>query len=164
MGSDSAPTRRDVLRLGFFTALGLGVLGLPPFLLSRAPLLLSGERDILEAVLGRLYPPPEGEDVPVQSGAVQATVAYLAMMPRRQVWQVRGLLRFVEWDPVLRQRGRFTRLSALAQDNWLHRQARSSVALRRQAFSALKMLGAMGTWQQDHRWPAIGYPGPMVER
>jgi hypothetical protein len=79
------------------------------------------------------------------------------------LWQVRGLLRFVEWDPVLRHAGRFSRLSPTAQDAWLRRQSQSSVALRRQVFSALKMLGAMGTWQQDHRWPAIGYPGPMVE-
>ena len=124
MGSDSAPTRRDVLRLGFFTALGLGLMGLPPLLLSR-------ERDILEAVLGRLYPPLEGENAPLQSPAVEATLAYLAEVPPRQLWQVRGLLRFVEWDPVPRHARRFSRLSKEAQDAWLQRQSQSSLALRR---------------------------------
>jgi hypothetical protein len=157
MESESAPTRRDVLRLGFFAALSLGVLGLPPLLLSR-------EKDILEAVMGRLYPPLEGEDASLPSRAVEATLAYLAEVPPRQLWQVRGLLRFVEWDPFLRHASRFSRLSTEAQDNWLGRQAQSSLPMRRQVFSALKMLGAMGAWQLDHRWPAIGYPGPMVER
>ncbi len=157
MGSDSTPTRRHVLRLGFFTALGLGMVGLPPLFLSK-------EGDILKAALGRLYPPPPEEDPPLQSAAVEATLAYLAQVPPRQLWQVRGLLRFVEWDPLLGQGGRFSRLSAEAQDTWLQRQARSSMAMRRQVFAALKMLGAMGAWQLDKRWPAIGYPGPMVER
>ncbi len=157
MGSEPAPTRRDVLRLGFFTAVGLGLVGLPPLLLSR-------ERDILEAVIGRIYPPLPGEDAPHSSSAMEATLSYLAQVPPRQLWQVRGLLRFVEWDPLLRQGGRFSRLSADAQDTWLHRQSQSSLALRRQVFSALKMLGAMGAWQLDPRWPAIGYPGPMLER
>ncbi len=157
MAPDSGPTRRDVLRLGLFTAVGLGLVGLPPLLLSR-------EGEILEAVLGRLYPPLAGEDAPDPSPAVKATLAYLAKVPPRQIWQVRGLLRFVEWDPLLRHSGRFSRLSAEAQDTWLHRQSQSSLAPRRQAFAALKMLGAMGAWQLDPRWPAIGYPGPMVER
>ncbi len=156
MGSESAPTRRDVLRLGFFTAVGLGLVGLPPLLLSR-------ERDILEAEIGRIYPPLAAEDAPHSSSAMEATLAYLAKVPPRQLWQVRGLLRFVEWDPLLRHGGRFSRLSAEAQDTWLHRQSQSSLAPRRQVFAALKMLGAMGAWQLDHRWPAIGYPGPMVE-
>lgn len=154
MSTDSGAllSRRSVLRLGFLTALGFTVLGL-------TPVIRTSQAKVLENALDPIF----GTSSSIPS-AVEAIQRYLALLPPRQQWQVRGLLRAVEWGPILSRGRRFTRLEPVERADWLARLSRSRSALNRQIFTALKQLGAMGIYQLDANWKALGYPGPLLER
>ncbi len=150
--STASLSRRSVLRLSFFSALGLAALGV-------TPVIQTSQRKVLEAAFDLILGVSSAE-----TGAIDATAAYLRLLPSKQQWQIRGLIRAVEWGPVVSTGRRFTRLETQDQERWLNQLAQSSSPIRRQIFSALKQLGAMGNYQSDSTWEKIGYPGPLLER
>jgi hypothetical protein len=146
-----ALSRRSVLRLGLFSALGFTVLGV-------TPVIRTSHQKVLQAAFDQVF------GISSTAAAVDATQRYLAELPLRQQWQVKGLLRAVEWGPLFSQGGRFTRLDPADQRRWLDQLSRSASPLSRQIFTALKQLGAMGIYQLDAHWETLGYPGPLLER
>jgi len=157
-GPDSATglTRRLVLGLGLASGLALVAVGSAPFW-------LASERDLLQAVLARLFDPGDHPaPTPAQVGAADAALTYLAQLPRREQWLCRGLFRSLEWECVWTRGSRFTRLSAADQDAVLSTLATSSLYPRRLAFACLKQIGAMGYYQHRETWTHLAYPGPWV--
>ncbi len=75
-----------------------------------------------------------------------------------------ALLRVVDWAPfVFEVRfARFTRMRPEEQDVSLEGWMRSRLALRRQAFLALRNLAFLGYYSQAETWPLIGYAGPLL--
>jgi hypothetical protein len=57
---------------------------------------------------------------------------------------------------------RFTRMTPSEQDASLEAWMRSRLALRRQAFMALRNLSFLGYYSQEETWPLIGYAGPLL--
>jgi len=152
--TDSAASlsRRSVLRLSFFSALGLATLGF-------APIIQTASQRVLEAAFSVVLGVSTS-----QTQTIHAVEAYLQGVPRKQQWQIRGLIRAVEWGPVLTTGRRFTRLERPDQAQWLARLASSNSRLSRQIYAGLKQLGAMGFYQLDSSWEQLGYPGPLLER
>ncbi len=146
--------RRRFLRLGVFGA-GLAVLGWFSRRVHRVT--------VLEAVAARLFPFGTGEGPSPQTIATSAD-AFLVELPRAVRWQFQGVLLGLEWSPILRHGHRFSRLDGPAQDAVLQKLSTSRVYRKRQAFSGLKQACAMGTYQHDSTWPALAYPGPLLER
>lgn len=118
---------------------------------------------MLEAAAGRLFPFETGEGPSPQSIAASAN-AYLAGLPLFLRWQFQGALLALEWSPVLGHGRRFTRLDDGAKDAVLRAFSTSRVYRKRQVFSGLKQICAMGTYQHDSTWAGISYPGPLLER
>ena len=146
--------RRRFLRLSVFGT-GLAVLGWFSGRLHRL--------GVLEAVAARLFPFEAGEGPSPQTIAASAN-AFLAGLPKAMRWQCQGALLGLEWSPLMRHGHRFSRLDTPAQDLVLQSLATSGVYRKRQVFSSLKQICAMGTYQHDATWPALDYPGPLLER
>jgi hypothetical protein len=74
-------------------------------------------------------------------------------------------LRLFEWGPFLFDFtfSRFTSMSDAGKDASLECWMTSRLALRRQAFMALRNLAFLGYWSQDETWPLIGYKGPLLD-
>ena len=145
-------SRRSVLRLSFFSALGLAALGMPA-------VVRTSQHAVLEAVFDVILGVSSDQAQPVE-----AALDYFHRLPTRQQWQVKGLLRATEWGPVFSTGRRFTRLDGPARQQWLRERAESSSAIQRQIFTALKQLAAMGYYQNELAWDHMGYPGPLLDR
>lgn len=74
------------------------------------------------------------------------------------------LLTLLQYSTALTHRSRFTNLSIEARIEALSFWARSSLTLRRQAFTALKMTACMVYFAADRAWMAVGYDGPWVDQ
>jgi hypothetical protein len=141
------------------------VSGLALVTVGSAPFWLAGERELLEAVLDRLFDPGDHRaPTPSEVGAVDAAYGYLAQLPRREQWLCRGLFRSLEWECVWTRGSRFTRLDPSDQDRVLTRLAESPLYPRRLAFLSLKQIGAMAYYQHRETWGHLSYPGPWVDR
>ena len=145
-------SRRSVLRLGFFSGIGLAALGIPVVIRTSQHAVLEAAFDVILGAHSKKAQP------------VEAALVYFQRLPARQQWQVRGLLRAIEWGPVLSTGRRFTRLNGEAQLQWLNQRAASRSALQRQMVTALKQFAAMGYYQNERAWDQMGYPGPLLER
>jgi len=73
-------------------------------------------------------------------------------------------LRLFEWGPLLfdRRLARFTRLADAEKDASLRGWMTSRLALRRQAFLAVRNLALLGYYSQEETWPLVGYAGPLL--
>jgi len=73
-------------------------------------------------------------------------------------------LRLFEWGPFVFELTptRFTRMSDAAKDASLHAWMTSRLALRRQAFLALRNLCLVGWYSQPEVWRLVGYAGPLL--
>ncbi|MCC6159219.1 MAG: hypothetical protein IT350_14310 [Deltaproteobacteria bacterium] len=74
------------------------------------------------------------------------------------------LLTLLQYSTALTHRSRFTNLSVEARVEALTSWAHSSLTLRRQAFTALKMTACMVYFAADKTWAAVGYDGPWVDQ
>ncbi len=74
------------------------------------------------------------------------------------------LLSLLQYSTALTHRSRFTNLSVEARAEALSSWAHSSLTLRRQAFTALKMTACMVYFAADRAWVAVGYDGPWVDQ
>ena len=73
-------------------------------------------------------------------------------------------LRLFEWGPFLFDATftRFTRMSEAERDASLRAWMTSRLAIRRQAFWAVRNLCLLGFYSQPETWRRIGYRGPLV--
>ena len=150
--STTGLSRRSVLRLSFFSALGLTTLGLVPIVQTPGRKVLGAAFDLVLGVSTQ------------QTQALDAAERYLQGLPKKQQWQIRGLIRAIEWGPVFTKGRRFTKLDSGNQTQWLSDLATSNSSLQRQLFVGLKQIGAMGFYQAYSSWEQLGYPGPLLER
>jgi Gluconate 2-dehydrogenase subunit 3 len=152
-------SRRHFLRLGLWTGAAALLVGGPTVWVQ------SDESAVLDALADRLFAEADGTDAPMPKpssfGAGARAWAYVAVLPATARWQVRGLLRLVEWAGVVSGGARFTRLAAAEQDRLLDRLAAGGQG-GRLALGALKQLCAMGTFTHSQTWTAIGYDGPRL--
>lgn len=152
-------SRRHFLRLGLWTGAATLLVGGP------AAWVQSDEAAVLDALADRLFAEADGADAPMPKpssfGAGARAWAYAAALPPAARWQVRGLLRLVEWGAVASGGARFTRLPPAAQDRVLDRLAAGGRG-GRLALGALKQLCAMGAFTHSQTWAAIGYGGPRL--
>jgi hypothetical protein len=152
-------SRRRFLRLG----LGFGALAL---LLGGPALARADEAALLDALSDRLFAEdagtPDPMPAPSRLGAGARAWAFAANLPPAARYQLRGLLRGLEWGAVLVGGARFSRLDAAGQDRVLAHLAGSAGAPGRLALHALRQLCAMGTFTHPGTWAAIGYGGPQL--
>ncbi len=126
-----------------------------------------GETEILTHVVERMVDTGEPTAPPVRATRAIATIDRLcASLDPGATAPLPSLLRLVEWGPLLFEHrfARFTQLDVGAQDVALEGWMRSSLALRRQGFYALRNLALLGYWSQDETWPLIDYAGPLLKR
>ena len=73
-------------------------------------------------------------------------------------------LRLFDWGPMLFDFSfsRFTRMGPEEQDASIRCWMTSRLALRRQAYEALRNLAFIGYYSQDAAWAGIGYRGPLL--
>ncbi|MDP6933726.1 MAG: hypothetical protein QGG40_12460 [Myxococcota bacterium] len=88
--------------------------------------------------------------------------AFAQHLPRVDQWQVKGLLRLVEWSSIAWAGSRFSRLDPDLRLGVLGAWASSSRTSLRLVVGALKQLCAMGVFRHPQVWAAIGYDGPTV--
>ena len=125
------------------------------------------ETEILTQVVERMVDTGEPGAPPVRQTRAIATIDRLcASLDPSATAPLPSLLRLVEWGPLLFERrfARFTQLDAAAQDASLAGWMRSSLALRRKGFYALRNLSLLGYWSQDETWPLVRYAGPLLQR
>jgi hypothetical protein len=74
-------------------------------------------------------------------------------------------LRLFEWGPFVFDWTftRFTRMSESERDASLRAWMTSRLAIRRQAFWALRNLCLLGFYSQPETWRRIGYQGPLID-
>lgn len=73
-------------------------------------------------------------------------------------------LHLFEWGPLVFDLAgsRFTRMSDAEQDASLHAWRTSRLAIRRQAFLAVRNLCLVGWYSQPEVWKLVGYAGPLL--
>lgn len=158
-------SRRRFLRNSLFAAAALGLAGVIGRRLSgysldgktaaRLQVLSPKEFLILQAIARRVLA-GDGPSADEVEAAMHAD-AYLAHVPEPLVDDVRGLLQLFEHLHT----SRFTHMSPIEQDAVLAAWQKSSLALKRQGFQALRTLCFMGYYRDARTWPLLGYTGPM---
>ena len=125
------------------------------------------ETEILTQVVERMVDTGESAAPAVRKTRAIATIdALCASLDPSATAPLPALLRLVEWGPLVFERrfARFTQQDAAAQDASLAGWMRSSLAMRRMGFYALRNLSLLGYWSQDETWPLVGYAGPLLQR
>lgn len=145
--------RRAFLKFG---ALGCG----GALLLGAVPTLGTESERVVEVLAASLFAGVPLGDLDV----VGAFRRSLAPLPRAVQWQARGLLRALEWEPVLRYGARLTRLDPASRQDFLEGLATSSIYGRRLMVHGAKQLLAMSVYQQEPAWRLMGYDGPLLEQ
>lgn len=147
-------------------AFGLGVLGTLGLLCAGVPIAWTAvdEARFLDAAVDAFFPPDDGLPTATEVGAAAAIARYLARLPTEVAWQARGLFRVVEYSTLPTHGARFSSLDRAARTEVLAAMASSDLAGRRLLAQALKETCAMGYWQHDATWGALGYDGPLVGR
>jgi hypothetical protein len=161
-------SRRRFLRTSIFAGVALGLAGAIGRHLSGYSLdektagslkVLSPKEFLILQAIARRVLAGDGPSADEVEAAAHAD-AYLAQVPRPLVDDVRGLLHLFEHLHT----SRFTHMSPDDQDEVLAAWQRSSLALKRQGFQALRTLCFMGYYRDDRTWPLLGYTGPMSKK
>jgi len=164
-------TRRGFLRLAGATAALTALAQVRSVPATAAPAAAAGaffspaEQEILTQVAERMVDSDAPGAPRIRDTGTIATIdALCASLDPSITAPLPTLLRVVDWAPfvfVLRF-SRFTRLTPAEQDASLAGWMRSRLAVRRQAFLALRNLALLGYYSQEETWPAIGYAGPLL--
>jgi hypothetical protein len=101
---------------------------------------------------------------PAAIGAIEEYDRLLARLPREDALLYRAALVLLEWEPLLRLAGRFSRLGVAARRAHLERWARSRLLPLRAGYAALKTLALLAYYTRPETWPAMGYDGPWIGR
>lgn len=120
----------------------------------------SSERRIFAAVVEALV------DAPADADVASGIEPLIQRLPRSDIIQLRLLLHGIEQGARLRL-GRPCRFSALGvreRQAYLAPWAESRLALKRQAFAALKTLAMLAFYGREDAWAEVGYRGPWLGR
>jgi hypothetical protein len=123
------------------------------------------ETEILTRIAERVCDTGDPGAPPVRETATVATIdAFCAALDPAVSADLPLALRLFEWGPFLFDLTfrRFTRMSDTECDASLRRWMTSRLAIRRQAFLALRNLCLLGYYSQPQVWRRIGYAGPLV--
>lgn len=164
-------TRRGFLRLAGATA-GLAALARIHALPVAAAAGIPDERffderesEILLRIAERICDTGEPGAPPLaETGTVATLDAFCRRLDPALVADLRLALRLFEWGPFLFDWTftRFTRMSDAQRDASLRAWRTSRLAIRRQAFFALRNLCLLGFYSQPGTWRRIGYQGPLL--
>lgn len=174
MNTPRIPTsRRGFLRLAgataAFTALGQ-IRALPPAVRAAEAGDAEGvfdamETEILTQIVERMVETGEpGAPRVRDTAAIPTLEALCRRLDPGVVGQLSIALRLFEYGPIVFDftLSRFSRMSPEQKDASLECWMRSRLAIRRQAFLALRNLAMLGYWSQPETWPLIGYQGPLL--
>lgn len=145
--------RRSFLKLGAITASGALLLG-------AVPALGTDERRVVEALAATIF-----AGVPL--GELDVFAAYLRTLealPLAVQLQGRGLMRALEWEPLVWHGGRFSHLAPDERARFLDTLATSDLYPRRLLAHGAKQLLAMAVYQHPAAWKLLDYDGPLVGR
>jgi hypothetical protein len=171
MASGATPSisRRGFLRLGGATAAFASLAGIRA-LPAAAARPGSGRRffdaretEILTRIAERVC--DTGDPAAPPLDATVATVdAFCGALDPALTSDLPLALRLFEWGPFLFDATfvRFTRMTGAERDASLRAWTTSRLAIRRQAFLALRNLCLLGFYSQPEAWRLIGYQGPLL--
>ncbi len=166
-----ATTRRGFLRLAGVTASFTALAQLRAVPAAAAEALPStsffsaAEQEILTQVVERMVDSDQPDAPRVRDTATVPTIDALCGSLDPAITQpLPTLLHVVDYAPFIFDLcfKRFTRLTPAEQDASLESWMRSRLALRRQAFMALRNLSFLGYYSQEQTWPLVGYAGPLL--
>jgi hypothetical protein len=163
-------TRRGFLRLaGATTAFAaLAQLRALPAASAAAPaaaFLGPEETETLTRIAERVCDTGDPAAPPLRATATVATIdAFCAGLDPALTTDLPLALRLFEWGPFLFDWTfqRFTRMSDAGCDASLRAWMTSRLAIRRQAFQAVRNLCLLGFYSQPEAWRLVGYAGPLV--
>jgi hypothetical protein len=170
MKREHATTRRGFLRLAGTSAslAALSQLRALPAAAVAAPggrFFAPADTEVLTQVVERLVASDDPGAPSVRETRTMATIDRVCGHLDASVTDpLPWLLRAVEFGPIVFDwtPSRFTRLDADGQDAALRGWMTSRLALRRQAFQALRNLAFLGYYTQPAAWSGIGYAGPLL--
>jgi hypothetical protein len=123
------------------------------------------ETEILTRIAERVCDTGDPSAPGVAGTATIATIdAFCRSLDPALTGQLPLALWLFEWGPFLFDWTfkPFTRMSGDERDASLRAWAGSRIAIRRQAFAAVRNLCLLGFYSQPETWRAIGYQGPLV--
>jgi len=164
-------TRRGFLRLAGATAAFASLARLRA-LPAGAAAPLAGERffgpaetEILTRIAERVCDTGDPAAPPLrETGAIASIDAFCRSLDPELTGQLPLALRLFEWGPFLFDWTftPFTRMSDAERDASLRAWMTSRLAIRRQAFLAVRNLCLLGFYSQPETWRMIGYQGPLL--
>ena len=124
-----------------------------------------GETEILTRIAERVCDSGDPAAPPLRETRTVATIdAFCRALDLSLTAQLPLALRLFEWGPFLFDWTftPFTRMSDAGRDASLRAWMTSRLAIRRQAFLAVRNLCLLGFYSQPEAWRLIGYKGPLV--
>ena len=168
----TAPTtRRSFLRLAGATAAFASLAqlrALPAVAAPSAPgerFFGPGETEILTRIAERVCDTGDPAAPPLRETGTVATIdAFCRALDPALTAQLPIALRLFEWGPFLFDWTfvPFTRMSDAERDASLRAWMTSRLAIRRQAFLAVRNLCLLGFYSQPETWRLVGYKGPLL--
>ena len=123
------------------------------------------ETEILTQLAERICDTGTSEAPRVRGTATVATIdAFCTRLDPSLSSALPLALRLFEWGPLVFDLTptRFTRMSDVAKDASLRAWMTSRLAIRRQAFLAVRNLCLVGWYSQPEVWKLVGYAGPLL--
>jgi hypothetical protein len=164
-------TRRGFLRLAGATAAFGALAQVRALPLGAAPpapgarFFDPGETEILTRIAERVCDTGDPAAPPLRETATVATIdTFCSALDPALTADLPLALRLFEWGPFVFDWTfeRFTRMSDAGRDASLRAWMTSRLAIRQQAFLALRNLCLLGFYSQPETWRLIGYAGPLV--
>ena len=123
------------------------------------------ETEILTCIAERVCDTGDPAAPPLrETGALASIDAFCRALDPALTAQLPLALRLFEWGPFLFDWTftPFTRMSDAQRDASLRAWTTSRLAIRRQAFLAVRNLCLLGFYSQPEAWRLIGYQGPLL--
>ena len=163
-------TRRGFLRLAGTTAAFASLGGIRALPAAAAAPAAGGrffdprETEILARIAERVCDSGDPEAPPLGEATVATIDAFCRALDPALTSQLPLALRLFEWGPFLFDWTftPFTRMSDAERDAPLRAWMTSRLAIRRQAFLAVRNLCLLGFYSQPETWRRIGYAGPLL--
>jgi len=164
-------TRRGFLRLAGATAAFASLAQIRALPIAAAPptggqrFFDAQETEILTRIAERVCDTGDPAALPLaETGTIASIDAFCRGLDPALTGELPLALRLFEWGPFVFDWTftRFTRMSEAERDASLRAWMTSRLAIRRQAFWAVRNLCLLGFYSQPETWRRIGYQGPLV--
>ena len=128
----------------------------------------AAQATVLLAIADRIIPPREGFPRPAAlrlASRIDAVAADAHPATQAELRQLVGLFESALTGFLLHGHAElFTQAPAARQDARIRAWSDSRIALRRTGYRGLKRLICAAYYASPETWPAVGYPGPPIER